>query len=427
MTRGFGYVRRAGGALGRVPLPAFVHTVRFRLTVMYSALLFVLTALVLGGVYVVVEKGGDAHPVTNEYTAEKYVGGQYVGDFDVVKVRDVEAAVNYQTLHNLRRFSFFLLGGIAVASFGIGWVLSGRALRPVRAISRTAAEIQATDLSQRIRLTGPRDELRELGDTVDSMLDRLDDGFRAQRQLIDDASHELRSPLTIIRANLDAVLTAEESDERERREAVRIVDRATTRMTRLVEDLLATARRSAPALADTDVDLAVVADEACEEFAVLAAGRGLVFDRRLARGDTTIGDHDALRRAVGNLLSNAVRLSPAGTRVVVSTGRRDSWLWVSVQDSGPGIDDDDQGRVFDRFWRAGNGGGADRDRHAGLGLAIVRQIVESHAGQVRLTSRKGVGSTFVLWLPAAGRTGGEQTEPGGSPPDDGPPDERPSG
>lgn len=420
------FTKRGGtrGAPRRVPLPAFVHTVRFRLTVMYSGLLFVLTALVLGGVYVVVEKSGDAHPVTNEYTAEKYVGGEYVGDFDVVKVRDVEAAVNYQTLHNLRRFSLFLLGGIAVANFGIGWVLSGRALRPVRAISRTAAEIQATDLSQRIRLTGPRDELRELGDTVDSMLDRLDDGFRAQRQLIDDASHELRSPLTIIRANLDAVLTAEESDEQERREAIRIVDRATTRMTRLVEDLLATARRSAPALADTDVDLAVVADEACEEFAVLAAERGLTFDRRLTRGHTTIGDHDALRRAVGNLLSNAVRLSPAGTRVVVSTGRRHGWLWVSVRDSGPGIEEDDQGRVFDRFWRAGSGG-AGRDRHTGLGLAIVRQIVESHGGQVRLDSRKGVGSTFILWLPAAGETAAG--EPAGSPPQDDAPDDRPPG
>lgn len=401
-------------SLKHVRLPAFTHTIRFRLTVLYSGLLFVLTALVLCGVYVAVERSGDAHPVTKEYTASKYVGDRYVGQFQVARVEEVEAAVNYETLANLRRFSYAVLGGVAVASLALGWILSGRALRPVRAISRTAAEIQATDLSQRIRLTGPKDELRDLADTVDSMLDRLDEAFRAQRQLIDDASHELRSPLAIIRANLDAVLTAEESDEEERRQAARGVDRATTRMTRLVEDLLATSRRSAPALADADVDLAAAAAEACEEFAPLAAERDLTLRRRLATGLTVIGDHDALRRAVGNLLSNAVRLSPPGTRIRVAAGRTGGWLWTAVRDEGPGILDDDQSRVFDRFWRA-KATTSGHDRHAGLGLAIVRQIVESHGGQVRLFSKVGEGSTFVLWLPArgAGRA------------NDGPPEERP--
>ncbi|MGW3725872.1 sensor histidine kinase [Streptomyces sp. NPDC000851] len=385
----------------RLRLPAFTHTIRFRLTVLYSGLLFVLTALVLGATYLAVERSGEAHPVSNQFSAKKYVNDVYIGEIDVVKLQEVEAAVNYETLGNLRNFSFAVLGVLAVASPVIGWILSGRALRPVRAISRTAAEIQATDLSQRIRLTGPKDELRELADTVDSMLDRLDEAFRAQRQLIDDASHELRSPLAIIRANLDAVLTAEESDEEDRRAAARSVDRATTRMTRLVEDLLATARRSAPALADADVDLAATAGEACEEFAPLAAERGLVLHRRLAPGLTVIGDHDALRRAVGNLLSNAVRLAPPGTRITVAAGSSEGWRWTAVQDQGPGILDDHQARVFDRFWRAkGNGNG--RDRHAGLGLAIVRQIVESHGGQVRLFSRVGKGSTFVLWFPASG-------------------------
>ncbi|MFC5219529.1 sensor histidine kinase [Streptomyces coerulescens] len=385
----------------RIRLPAFTHTIRFRLTVLYSGLLFVLTALVLGGTYLAVERSGEARPVTKQFSVTKIVNGREVGEFDAVKVAEVEAAVNYETLANLRGFSFAVLGGVAVASLALGWILSGRALRPVRAISRTAAEIQATDLSQRIHLQGPKDELRDLADTVDSMLDRLDEAFRAQRQLIDDASHELRSPLAIIRANLDAVLTAEESDEAERRTAARSVDRATTRMTRLVEDLLATARRNAPALADTDVDLAAAADDACEEFAPLATDRDLALRRRLAPGLTVIGDHDALRRAVGNLLSNAVRLAPPGTTVTVAAGRAGAWLWAAVRDEGPGILDDDQAHVFDRFWRA-KGKAGHRDRHAGLGLAIVRQIVESHGGQVRLFSKVGEGSTFVLWLPAPG-------------------------
>jgi signal transduction histidine kinase len=399
----------------RLPrLPAFTQTIRFRLTVLYSALLFTLAALVLGGIYFAVEKSGDAHPVTKQHRAEKWVNGEYVGDIPVVKVRDLEAAVNFETMQNLRRYSFAALGGLAVASLGIGWVLSGRVLRPVRAIARTATEIQGSDLSRRIQLHGPHDELRDLADTVDSMLDRLDAAFRAQRQLIDDASHELRSPLAIIRANLDAVLSSPESTDEERHRAVAIVDRATTRMTRLVEDLLATARRSAPALADADVDLSAATDEACEEFARLAAERGLTIHRELRPGLAMIGDRDALRRAVGNLVSNAVRLAPAGTRIAVSTGGRDGWLWVAVKDAGPGIGEDDQARVFDRFWRVRDGKGG-RDRHAGLGLAIVRQIAESHGGHVRLSSQVGKGSTFVLWLP---ERDGERK--GAAPPDDGP-------
>ncbi|GAA2671751.1 hypothetical protein GCM10010400_36670 [Streptomyces aculeolatus] len=390
----------------RLPLPAFVHTIRFRLTVLYSVLVFCLTALVLGGAYVAVQRSGDARPVSKELEAEKQIDGVAVGRIDVVKAEEVEAAVNYETLGNLRTFSFAVLGGVAVASLGTGWVLSGRALRPVRAIARTAEEIQAgSDLSRRIRLEGPRDELRMVADTVDSMLDRLDGAFAAQRQLVDDASHELRTPLAIIRANLDAVLSVEESESEpeERRRAVAVVDRATTRMTRLVEDLLATARRSAAAFADADVDLAVVADEACEEFAPLAAERGLLIRRRLDEGLVLIGDPYALRRAVGNLLSNAVRLAPAGTRITVAAGRAEGWLWIAVQDAGPGIGEGEQARVFDRFWRGGAGQeGRPRDRHAGLGLAIVRQIVESHGGRPRLFSRVGAGSTFVLWLPDAG-------------------------
>jgi signal transduction histidine kinase len=392
-------------------LPAFAQTIRFRLTVLYSTLLFALAALVVGGVYIGVSKSTEAEPITNNIIrAEKRnVYGQYLGNVDVVKLKAMEKAVNFETMRNLRNYSFGLLGGLFVVSLGIGWILSGRALRPVRAIAHTAEEIQATDLSRRIRLQGPKDELRHLGDTVDSMLDRLDEAFRAQRQLIDDASHELRTPLTIIRTNLDAVLTASDSTDEERRRAAGVIDRATTRMIRLVDDLLASARRSAPALDDADVDLAIVAREAVEEFEPLAARRGLIIDRTLGNGLILIGDHDALRRAVGNLLSNAVRVAPAGSTVTVGAGRQDGWVWVAVRDAGPGIRLDEQARVFDRFWRRPNGEQG-RDRRTGLGLAIVRQIIEAHGGQVRLFSAPGQGSTFVLWLPV--------TETGASAPPD---------
>ncbi|NRQ38717.1 HAMP domain-containing histidine kinase [Nonomuraea sp. NN258] len=373
-----------------------IHTIRFRLTVLYSGLLFVLAALVLGGIYLAVSKTTDQRPYSTEY-AKAYRGNVYLGRHEVVFVEEVENAINVRTLATLRDYSLITLAALYLASLGIGWVLAGRVLRPIRSITRSTNDIQATDLSRRIRLVGPRDELRDLADTIDTMLDRLEAAFRSQRQLIDDASHELRSPLTIIRANVDAVLAAPDASEAERARAVAIVDRATTRMTRLVEDLLASARRQGTAFADADLELSRVVGEACEEYASLAAGRALTIVRDLGHGLETTGDQDALRRAVANLLSNAVRLSPPGGVVRVSAGRSASgWLWVAVRDEGPGLAAEDQTRVFDRFWR---GESSRRDRHTGLGLAIVRQIVESHGGKVAVFSQVGRGATFVLWLP----------------------------
>jgi signal transduction histidine kinase len=424
----------------------FVRSIRFRLTVLYSTLLFALAGAALAITYVAVAQTTQPQPIT-ELTAKQRSNGQ-TRYLTVAEVGEIEAAVNFNTLQNLRTYSLIVMGGLFIASLGIGWVLSGRALRPVGAITRTAREIQATDLSRRIRLDGPRDELRDLADTIDSMLDRLDDAFQSQRQLIDDASHELRSPLAIIRTNLDASLTAPAATPAERERAIAVVDRATTRMSHLVEDLLATARRDAQAMADGDVDLAEVAREAGEEF----GSDRVDFRYDVRDGLTLIGDHDALRRAAGNLLSNAVRLAPPGSTVTIATGRAGGWLWLTVVDQGPGISPQDLPRVFDRFWRGPNPvspapvGAAPvspavappsragtpvsrgavsrpvvlpaatrgRERRTGLGLAIVRQIVESHGGQVAAYSTLGVGSTFVLWLPAADRTG-ELPPPAASP------------
>lgn len=372
-----------------------IHTIRFRITVLYSGLLFVLATLVLGGIYFAVSKTTEERPVSTEF-AKTYSGNQYLGKREVVFVEEVENAVNVETMATLRNYSLLTLAGLYIASLGIGWVLSGRVLRPVRSITRTTEEIQVTDLKRRINLDGPRDELKDLADTIDTMLGRLDEAFSAQRRLIDDASHELRSPLTIIRANVDAVLAAPDASDEERTRAVAIVDRATTRMTRLVEDLLATARRQGTAFADADLDLARVAGEACEEYATPAAERHVTITRDLGAGLETTGDADALRRSVANLLSNAVRLSPQGGTIRVAAGRTDGWLWVAVRDDGPGLREADQSRVFDRFWR---GESSRRDRHTGLGLAIVRQIVESHGGRVAVFSGLGEGATFVLWLP----------------------------
>ena len=241
-------------------LPAWAQTIRFRLAATYTAVLFTLTALVLGAVYLAVSRTVDAAPL-NPVTVQKVrqVNGRLVlrdgEQFQAADLASVQQAVNYQTLETLRGASVMVLAGLLVVSFAVGWWLSGRVLRPIRLVTATAREIGATDLSRRIALDGPHDELRALADTIDDMLGRLDSAFTAQRQLIDDASHELRNPLAVIQTNLDAVLSRDDVDTTERRRASTVTARATARMAGLIEDLLAAARRAAPAFTEADLDL----------------------------------------------------------------------------------------------------------------------------------------------------------------------------
>jgi len=396
-----------------VKRPAWAQTIRFRLAATYSLVLFTLAALVLVAVYAVVSESVDAAPL-NPITVQKVkeVGGELVlkegEQFQAADLASVQQAVNHKALELMRDASAGALGGLLIASFGVGWWLSGRVLRPVKRVTAAAREISATDLSRRIALDGPRDELRDLADTVDDMLGRLDRAFAAQRQMIDDASHELRNPLAIIQINLDAVLSRDDVDAAERQRASTVTARATQRMGSLIEDLLAAARRAAPAFTDADVDLGNVAVEAADGFALLADSDGLRLERQVSAGLGVIGDSDALRRAADNLLSNAVRVSPPGAGIVIATGRHGGWAWLAVRDHGPGISPEHQERVFDRFWR-GPDGTRRRDRGTGLGLAIVRQVVESHSGTVALHSAPGAGATFVLWLPLRGAGVTERT------------------
>lgn len=393
-----------------------MQTIRFRLTVTYSAVLFGLAALLLGGVYLALSSGVEAEPldpITVNKAYQDESGSWHIKDgheIETAELNSVQAAVNYETLDALRTYSFAGLGVLFAASLGTGWWLSGRALRPVRHITNAAQEISATDLTRRIELDGPPDELRTLGDTVDDMLGRLEQAFAAQRQLVDDASHELRNPLAIIQTNVDAVLARDDVTSSSREQAAAIVTRAIQRMTHLVEDLLASARRSSPAFSDVDVDLAQIANEAAEEHRLLASEHDLTLHRRLSPGPRAAGDPEALRRAVDNLLSNAVRLAPAPSQLTVAVGSSGGWAWIAVRDEGPGISTTDQERIFDRFYRTDRPPAPDGsigERRAGLGLAIVRQIVESHGGSVAVFSEVGVGSTFVLWLPDRAMTDAE--------------------
>ena len=284
-------------------------------------------------------------------------------------------------------------------------MIAGRVLAPIAHITGVAREIQARELSRRIELDGPDDELKRLADTFDSMLARLDLAFASQRRFVADASHELRTPLAIIKANLDLALTDSQATDESRATAAAVIKRAIDRMARLTDDLLALARLDAPASGREPVPLGGAARGRTRG---VRGGRSRTGGRASRRRSSPAGSSRATgtcssgrSRTCSTTRSGSRRRDRAcGSRTARSTAGPGS----PSPTTAPGSPPADQEWIFDRFWRADDarsrpGGGS------GLGLAIVRQIAEAHRGAVDVHSEPGAGATFVVWLPRTGDPG----------------------
>ncbi len=304
--------------------------------------------------------------------------------------------------HTLARVRFFLILGVlggAVLALLAGLATAQRAMRPIAALNDAAREIERTrDPSLRLPHPEAEDEVAELARTLDAMLGSLDSSraeteamLDRQREFVADASHELRTPLTSVLANLELLTEELRGEQADTAEAAL---RSTRRMRRLVGDLLllarADAKRAQPRRA---TNLGAVLTEAASELGPMADDHDLSVDA----GDVIVeGAQDELHRLVLNLLENALRHTPPGTRVTASTGAVDEWAMLTVEDDGPGITEALERRVFERFVR----GGGDGARGSGLGLAIVRAVAESHGGAVRLERPPtGHGTRFVVQMP----------------------------
>jgi two-component system OmpR family sensor kinase len=290
------------------------------------------------------------------------------------------------------RVSALVYGSVLMVAIGLAWLVAGRVLRPVRAISDTARELSETELSRRIAVPDSNDEIAELARTFNAMLDRLETAFADERRFLDDAGHELRTPITIIRGHVE--LEGNDPDERRATRAV-VLDEL-DRMARIVDDLLLLARAERPDfLQPTDVDLDLLTTELFAKCQALAerdwrlAGTGLGIVR---------ADRQRLTQAVMNLADNAVRHTGTGDVIELGSalGGGEAAIWL--RDSGPGVPFDQQDRIFERFTRDREGGR--RPGSAGLGLAIVRGIARAHGGRVALDSRPGRGATFTIVIPA---------------------------
>jgi heavy metal sensor kinase len=305
-------------------------------------------------------------------------------------LQHVDAAMN--------QVRWALLGSILVAlalAIVSGGVLIRRALSTVSSIAETAQRIESSsDLSQRVAYEGPMDEVGQLATTFDHMIDHLERAFASHKHFIADASHDLRSPLTVLQGNLD-LLKRNMSDE-DRKESLRAMEAETQKMSRIVDDLLLLADVESGQIERLEsVPLKEVLLEGYERGRQLSGGRNIVMGRQ---EDVAVpGDALRLKRLLCNLVDNAVRYTPEDSTITLSLFRDNGWARLEVADDGPGIGPEHLPHVFERFYMADKS----RSRAAGgngLGLAIVKAIAEQHGGTVTATSTPGRGSTFTAWL-----------------------------
>lgn len=306
-------------------------------------------------------------------------------------------AIVARTLDEVRTISLVALG-LTILVGGVGaYLLTGVALRPVSRLSREIVGIDSDKLSRRLLWQGPADEVKQLADAFDNVLEQLERAFTRQGRFAADAAHELRTPLAILRTNLEVVHSDPAATLADYRDMTTTQERILTRLEQLVSDLLLLTREEQ----DRDfgeVYLLPLLEEVVADMTPLAQERGVEL-RLMAESElATRGDEVLLRPIFRNLVDNGIRYNRPGGRVFVNVKVELKWAVIQISDTGIGIPVEEQSRILDRFYRPQ----ASRSRQsggAGLGLSIVSHLVYLHGGHLEIESTPGVGSTFTVWLP----------------------------
>jgi signal transduction histidine kinase len=298
-----------------------------------------------------------------------------------------------------------ILIGMPLAGAVAGWLLAGRALRPLRKITATARRVSGENLGERIALTGPADELRELAGTFDGMLERLDNAFQSQRHFVANASHELRTPLAIMRTEVDVALADPDAGKNDLREMGEALRETIDRCERLLESLLMLARSEAATGQEELVDVASLAGDCITDL------RARAYDRQVTVRDDlkpawTRGEQALLERMIANLLDNGIQHNERGGYLRVATRTRTSGVELVVRNGGPRIDPEQVGTLTEPFRRLDRSYGG-----FGLGLSIVRSVAEVHGGTTEIVAPEAGGLEVRIHLPALSRQPETPTPP----------------
>jgi len=392
-------------------------TIRFRLTVLYAAMFLACGVLLLGVSFVVVRASLTGEEgTTNQRVIDSFgYTQQQVRFFTDLKVtpppiesernRDVKTVgdvilitqqeIRDQTLHQLILGSSISLGAALVLSVVVGWLAAGRALAPVGRITSRAKRLSEDNLNERLDLDGPRDELTELADTLDGMLSRLEVAFNAQRRFAANVSHEVRTPMAIMRGEADLALADPDVTERERAFA-RTVRNNVDRTEALLESLLALARSQSNMNECEVVDLAELAGDVLSERVQRAIDAQIHVDLELGMG-TVRGDPWLLERLLANLVDNAITHNRPGGWMTLVVGTHDNSCRIEVHNSGDRLTSAEVDAILQPFRRA-----ADNQRPGyGLGMTIVQSVAKAHGGNVAISAREEGGLDVTVEFASA--------------------------
>jgi len=303
------------------------------------------------------------------------------------------ASVRDSALNSLLLFSLLGLGVMTVASGAMGWYVSGRVLRPVRAITETARRASDQHLGERLALTGAQDELKELADTFDEMLERLDQAFAAQRRFVANASHELRTPLTVMRTAIDVALAKPNRTTQQLEDMAARIRRSIDRAEHMIEALLVLAISDQGVTSSELLDLSAVAEDALELAAPGIARLGLSVSADLAPAEAT-GDQQLIERMVWNLVDNAVRHNQPGGWIRISTSRCPGGAVLRIANGGAVVPPDAVPTLSEPFRRMDK----QPDGGVGLGLSIAQSVSIAHGAQLDIHSPPDGGLDISLTL-----------------------------
>jgi DNA-binding response OmpR family regulator/signal transduction histidine kinase len=432
-------VSRSGYRIGALPMPVLRpllrvadrphlprHTIRLRLAALYGLLFTICGAALLVITNVLVRSAtgaGSCHadtsgavtcviPDRNDRRASvvTVAGNSAAGGRRTAHgLSLLESGQNAVDLHQLLVYSWLALAIMAVVSVALGWLVAGRVLRPLRTITAAARSISATNLHERLALSGPDDELKELGDTFDDLLARLEQFIASQRQFVANASHELRTPLALQRTVIQLALADPDATMESLRAAHERVLASGAQQERLIEALLALTRGRAGLTKREPFDLAILAEQVLLTREFRARERSIEVRRVLAPA-LVAGDPRLAERLLANLADNALAYNSTPGRIDMMTGRRGDVAFVSITNTGPVVD----AIAVDRLTRPFERLATERTGHAdgsGLGLSIVQAIVNAHAGALTLRPRPGGGLTVEAAFPSTDSTADENPEP----------------
>ncbi len=388
--------------LPRIEGPA--PTIRLRLTVLYGLVFLVSGAVLLTIGYALVRHNLDTHGNLRQELRKLGLPagaaalgrplGFAPGSPEATVAGAVRAQLRAQALHRLLVEYLLALGVMTMVSVVAGWLLAGRALRPLRDITATARRVSGENLGERIGLAGPADELKQLADTFDGMLERLDGAFASQRHFVANASHELRTPLAIMRTEVDVALADPDASTGELRGMGEAVRETIDRCERLIEGLLMLARSEAAAGREAPVDLAALAADCITDLRARAE-EAHVQVRDDLEPAWTRGEPALLERMIANLLDNGIRHNERGGSLEVSTRAEGGRVSLVVSNGGPVIEQAEAQRLTEPFRRLDRGVGG-----FGLGLSIVRSVVVAHGGTTVIVAPETGGLEVHVELPA---------------------------